>query len=82
MPRLLDRRNLKRFAMLLLGIYWLAMFAGTHWPKTPQFVQGNSDKLIHFLGYAGLAALCSFALAGSVPATLTTPAEAAGSIAT
>ena len=36
----------------------------------------------HIARRAALAALCSFAMAGSLLATLTTPAEAAGSIAT
>lgn len=65
MPRLFDRRSLSRFAALLLCIYWLAMFAGTHMPTTPSFVHGNSDKIWHFFGYVGLAALCSAAWAVS-----------------
>jgi VanZ family protein len=45
---------------LLLVLYWLAMFVGTHWPKLP-LPQVDSplriDKILHFSGYLGLAVL-------------------------
>jgi VanZ family protein len=42
---------------VLIG-YWLIMFTGTHWPHVnlgnyPQ----NTDKLLHFTGYAGFGFL-------------------------
>lgn len=63
---LLDRCR-RRPALLLLpaaAIYWLLLFALTHWPKdrlpdTPRIPA--SDKVVHFLGYAILAALLLWA---------------------
>ena len=37
-----------------LAVYWLAMFAGTHYPKPEQISPNVSDKLLHFGAYAGL----------------------------
>ena len=67
---MLERRTLSRFATALLAVYWLAMFIGTHWPTTPQFIHGNSDKIWHFFAYAGLGAMCSAAWALSRPTIL------------
>lgn len=41
-----------------LAVYWLALFATTHLPieRLPEPV-ADSDKLIHFTAFAGLAAL-------------------------
>ncbi|HEY4263157.1 MAG TPA: VanZ family protein [Schlesneria sp.] len=41
----------------LLVIYWSSMFFGTHLPKMPQGLAGQSDKLLHFCAYCGLAVL-------------------------
>lgn len=61
--KLLSRRNLGRLAAAGLAGYWLAIFVSTHWPTTPSFVHDNNDKIWHFLGYTGLAALCTAAWA-------------------
>ena len=51
-----------RFVSLsILGIYWLAIFFGTHLPQG-QGVGGINDKLLHFGAYAGLAFLLAAAL--------------------
>jgi VanZ family protein len=44
-------------SIVLIG-YWLIMFAGTHWPHVnlEHFPQ-NTDKLLHFTGYAGFGFL-------------------------
>ena len=42
---------------LLVG-YWLALVVGTHWPLPPEMMGlGESDKLLHFSAYSGLALL-------------------------
>lgn len=51
-------------AAAVAGLYWLAMFLGTHWPKLP-LPQGGRlgwDKVLHFSGFAGLAVLLAFAV--------------------
>jgi VanZ family protein len=40
-----------------LALYWLALFAGTHWPKPLEHSIGFHDKLLHFSGFFGLAFL-------------------------
>jgi len=40
-----------RLATVVLGIYWLAIFTGTHLPKIPQSVPLLDDKAIHFTAY-------------------------------
>jgi VanZ family protein len=45
-----------RLVVAALAVYWLAMFAGTHYPKLPELAQAN-DELLHFSGYLGLAVL-------------------------
>jgi VanZ family protein len=43
---------------LVLAGYWLALFVGTHIPKTMPVLPGDqSDKLVHFAAFAMLAAL-------------------------
>ncbi len=48
---------LTRCAMLVLCVYWIALFYGTHTKIPPGMLPGNSDKVIHFFAYAGLAML-------------------------
>jgi VanZ family protein len=43
--------------VILLAIYWSSMFFGTHLPQMPQSLAGQSDKLLHFGAYCGLAIL-------------------------
>ncbi len=43
----------------LLAIYWTALFLGTHVPVPSGVLKQGSDKVIHFLAYAGLAFLLS-----------------------
>lgn len=42
---------------LLLGVYWIALFYGTHSTLPPGMLPGNSDKYVHFTSYAGLGVL-------------------------
>jgi len=54
------RRNKLVIAVTILtGCYWLAMFAGTHWPiaPDPQRIPNSLDKLQHLTAFAGLALL-------------------------
>ena len=59
-PSTADTRRWGRLVRVLLVLYWLAMFAGTHYPK-PNLPRLDSalriDKILHFTGYMGLAAL-------------------------
>lgn len=47
-----------KLATAILGVYWLAMFVGTHIPR-PELIIGEnvSDKLLHFSAYFVLYAL-------------------------
>lgn len=55
---------------IALAVYWLALFATTHYPRVyvPDEVP-SSDKIIHFTAFAGLAALFWLALAARRPLT-------------
>ncbi len=46
-----------------LGVYWLAIFVGTHLPLGGRGLGMINDKLLHFGAYAGLAFLLAAALA-------------------
>src|SRR5579864_4537381 len=53
----------RAWSTAVLACYWLALFAGTHWPnfrleKYPE----NTDKLLHFSAYAGLSFLIAVRL--------------------
>ncbi len=49
-----------QWAALLLVIYWAALFIGTHTPQLPRVrLPSHADKVVHFLGYAGLAFLAA-----------------------
>jgi VanZ family protein len=63
-----DPRRRSRLTFLVCavtGLYWLAIFAATHWPIVPlpgpPF--GSSDKVEHLGAFAGLAFLLSAAAA-------------------
>jgi len=45
-----------------LGVYWIAIFVGTHTPHGVRGLGRVSDKLLHFGAYAGLAFLLAAAL--------------------
>jgi VanZ family protein len=48
---------LGRCAVLLLGLYWLALCTGTHIPQNALPAGTGNDKLLHFAAYFGLALL-------------------------
>lgn len=52
-----------RIAPVLLAVYWILIFTGTHLPGSPIKSFDISDKLMHFTAFAGL----SFLLAWSLP---------------
>jgi VanZ family protein len=48
----------RRALSVLLCVYWVTLFAATHLTHVPAVVEAHgSDKMWHFLGYAGLAIL-------------------------
>jgi VanZ family protein len=59
MTRSWQNNRLRTWALALLVVYWLALFAGTHVPHAPQLLlpKDVSDKLLHLTAYAGLAFL-------------------------
>ncbi len=50
-----------RAATGLLALYWCSLFVGTHLPRVPGGGLHVSDKLLHFLAYAGLSCLVAIA---------------------
>lgn len=58
--------QLRLTAIGMLGLYWLALFLGTHVPISLKGGSGN-DKVLHFLGYAGLAFLMALGIGGRRP---------------
>ena len=46
-----------RVVLVMLCVYWGALFYGTHTKVPEGLLPGNSDKFIHFWAYAGLAIL-------------------------
>lgn len=69
---LLDDNVVARLVKPLMLLYWLAMFAGTHWPRAPQVGLGITDKALHFAAFCGLAFLLSAARSISRTMTLGT----------
>ncbi|WP_153558765.1 VanZ family protein [Roseimaritima sediminicola] len=53
-----------RLAPILLGVYWILLFTGTHLPSVPMPQVQHLDKVQHFVAFAGLA----FLLAWAIPA--------------
>ncbi|MBC8352845.1 MAG: VanZ family protein [Planctomycetes bacterium] len=45
-----------------LGVYWIALFVGTHLPHGVRGLGSVNDKLLHFGAYAGLAFLLAATL--------------------
>lgn len=63
----------RRVLGVILCVYWVSMFLGTHVdiePPGPDLP--DSDKVMHFLGYCGLATLLSLWVAFSTRLTLRT----------
>ena len=56
---------LLRVASVLLSLYWIAIFVGTHLPKSAVPRLHLSDKVFHIGAFAGLA----FLLAWAIPKT-------------
>jgi VanZ family protein len=54
-------RTFKKFpsraAAILLAVYWVVIFLGTHMPGGPDKPVWGSDKVLHFSAYAGLGIL-------------------------
>jgi VanZ family protein len=55
---------------VVVALYWLGMFGGTHWPVPPHAPFGNADKWMHFGAYCGLAFLVSMAIGMRRPVSL------------
>lgn len=54
-----------RLAPLLLVVYWLCIFTGTHLPGIPGPKPLFSDKVMHFLAFTGLAFIAGWAMPGN-----------------
>jgi len=59
--------HLRRVVLGMLGLYWLAMFVGTHIPVSLKGIGHNNDKVLHFLAFAGLSFLMSLGIGGRRP---------------
>jgi VanZ family protein len=46
-----------RLATIVLVLYWIALFTGTHMPAPPRLGVRVNDKLQHFTAFFGLATL-------------------------
>ncbi|HBJ36174.1 MAG TPA: hypothetical protein DDZ51_15775, partial [Planctomycetaceae bacterium] len=46
-----------RLATLVLVVYWICLFTGTHMPSPPQLGGRVNDKVQHFAAFFGLATL-------------------------
>ena len=57
-------------SLAIVVVYWLGMFAGTHYPKPPHSAFGYADKWMHFSANFGLAVLVSIAMAVRRPVSL------------
>ena len=72
-----------RAAGLVLAVYWLCLFAATHWPQPPDLSDvPGSDKTVHLTAYALLAFLLARTLAGRRPLSLATMAVVLAIVAT
>lgn len=49
-----------RLGIVLLGIYWLSIFVGTHLPAVVDFSPNVNDKLKHISAFFGLATLLCY----------------------
>ena len=50
-----------RLVTLLLVLYWIAILTATHLPEVPSVALARQDKMAHYVAYAGLAFLLSWA---------------------
>ena len=51
-------RRMRAVSGVVLAVYWLVIFFGTHWPRLSlERFPRNSDKVLHFGAYAGLSFL-------------------------
>jgi len=46
-----------RLATIVLVVYWIALFTGTHMPSPPRLGVRVNDKIQHFTAFFGLATL-------------------------
>lgn len=51
-----------RLATLVLAVYWIALFTGTHMPSPPSVKLPHGDKLQHFTAFFGLGLLLCWAI--------------------
>jgi VanZ family protein len=51
-----------RLATVILVIYWIALFTGTHMPSPPKVPMPYADKVQHFSAFFGLAMLLCWAI--------------------
>lgn len=56
-------RRYGQLVACLLAIYWIALFAGTHYPDAPQVGSDSSDKWMHALAFGGLSVLLAATIA-------------------
>jgi VanZ family protein len=61
-PALPSRSPMSWFWKVVAVLYWLMIFAGTHYPKDPHPGTGMIDKWMHFTAFTGLSFLLSIAL--------------------
>ncbi len=54
---MITARGIARFVPLVLPLYWLGLFAGTHYPHFGQELGDHSDKVLHLLAFTGLSFL-------------------------
>ena len=54
------RNNCHHLSILLLGLYWFALFVGTHVPQPLVDLHLANDKALHFAAFAGLAFLLAW----------------------
>ena len=69
-----------RLAPVLLIVYWISIFTGTHLPGSAVKSLHLQDKVLHFAAFAGLAFLLAWSLprriAGVIPGVAATAALA------
>ncbi|WP_419188953.1 VanZ family protein [Stieleria marina] len=51
-----------RVVLIVLVVYWLTIFAGTHLAHPPEISSTINDKVKHFVAYLGLTVLLSAVL--------------------
>jgi VanZ family protein len=56
----------RRAGLMLLALYWTTLFVATHLPRI-RIPGGASDKLAHFMAFAGLAFLMAWCLSSWRP---------------